>query len=637
MSPLTPEALVYGLPQASDPSISPDGTRVVYTLTTVDRRTHKDTRQLWLCDIDGGSARQLTWSGTGNSGARWSPDGTAVAFVSDRDEGSGIYLLPLAAGGESRKVTSHRSGVGNLAWSPDGTRIAYSATWDPENPDDVEAPSESLPKVRVTRRLDYKLDGRGYLGDARTHVWVVDVASGGRHRVTFDLVDHGEPAWSPDGRWIATARHDGLTASSQLLLTPVDDGDGPPVVVGPSGGLVRAYAWSPDGAWIVYAGGLGWAIQAELFVYGVAERELRQRTTDFDGVLMTTPVWLDERQVLVHVARAGASELEVVDCLSATREQVARWTALHGGLSVDRAGRYAVQAHSSYEATGEISVHNLQSGETSIVTKYSQPLLQTSPPAIWERLEVWQGAFLVEGWLLKPPDFDPARRYPVVLTVHGGPESFYGYSYSQLQQLLASNGFLVVAANPRGSTSYGRVFADQVLGDWGVEPLKDLEAVLDAVVALPWADGERIGITGGSYGGYMTAWAIGQSQRFKAAVAVAVTFDLESQYLGADFDHAYGDYAWGGPPHANRAWYEAQSPSTFAHRVTTPTLILHGEEDHRCPIGQAEEMFGALKKAGCEVEFVRYPGGSHGFSRSGPPEHRVDYLTRCLAWFTEHL
>jgi dipeptidyl aminopeptidase/acylaminoacyl peptidase len=226
----------------------------------------------------------------------------------------------------------------------------------------------------------------------------------------------------------------------------------------------------------------------------------------------------------------------------------------------------------------------------------------------------------------------------VILFVHGGPEGYDGYNFDAMQHLLATNGYLVVAANPRGSTSYGREFTQKVLGDWGPGPYGDLMAVLDAVTARPFADGSRLGIIGGSYGGYMTAYAIGQDDRFQAAVVECVTFDLSSLYLAGDMDFAYGDLAWGGPPSLNRAIYDAQSPSSYAHMVKTPTLILHGEEDHRSPFTQGEQMFRALLKAGCEAEFVRYPGGSHSFGfYGGPPPHREDHLRRALDWFKRYL
>jgi dipeptidyl aminopeptidase/acylaminoacyl peptidase len=206
-----------------------------------------------------------------------------------------------------------------------------------------------------------------------------------------------------------------------------------------------------------------------------------------------------------------------------------------------------------------------------------------------------------------------------------------------MQQMLASHGFVVVFSNPRGSGTYGREFAQMVRCDWGGEDYLDLMAVIDTALEQPYTDRERTGIWGYSYGGFMTAWTIGHTQRFKAAVCGAPCFDLESMYGTSDISHAWGAYEWGGKPHEASEAFAAHSPSTFAHRATTPTLIVQGEADNRCPIGQGEQMFVALKQAGCEVEFARYPGGSHAMLRVGPPSHRADFLGRLLGWFSDHL
>ena len=225
----------------------------------------------------------------------------------------------------------------------------------------------------------------------------------------------------------------------------------------------------------------------------------------------------------------------------------------------------------------------------------------------------------------------------MVLDVHGGPHGYYGYGFNAVQQALAAQGFLVVFSNPRGSGSYGRDFAHRVRFDWGGEDYLDLMAVIDSVLERPYADANRTGICGYSYGGYMTAWTIGHTQRFQAAVCGAPCFDLESMYGTSDISHAWGRHQWGGTPHEASEAYAAHSPSTFAHRATTPTLIMQGEADERCPIGQGEQMFVALKQAGCEVEFARYPGGSHAMLRVGPPSHRADFISRVVGWFEDHL
>ncbi len=641
---LTPETLVYGLCAAGDPQISPDGRHIVYTLAVTDRETRRATTQLWLCAVDGSGPRRLTWSGERNRGARWSPDGRAIAFVSDRGGSSGLYVLPMAEPGEAREITHHIRDIGDLAWSPDGQRIAYVIQVDPATPDEAAPAPGSAPKVRVTRRIDYKQDGYGYLGDLRRQVWVVEVESGRRRQVTYAAGDHNGPQWSPDGRWLAMGVPNRNGMCSQLGVTEVESAE--THLIGPEMGVVATWSWSPTGEQILYAGDTAQTWQTDWFVYSMADHAVRRLTTDLQclpdsGFALflppAQPIWLDAHRVLFHAFRAGSSGLYTLDVASGQVEMVESWQALHAGVSADAACRYVVQAHASLEAVGEITVYDRTTGVAGPITALNAAVLRDAPPARWERLDVQRAGLTVEAWLLLPPDFDPAKRYPLVLDVHGGPNSYYGYGFNAVQQCLATHGFLVVYCNPRGSGSYGRDFTQRVTQDWGGEDYLDLMAVVDAVLVRPYADAERTGIYGYSYGGYMTSWVIGQTQRFKAAVCGAPVFDLESFYGTSDIGHIFGDQQFGGPPHARREWFAAHSPSTFAHRATTPTLIVHGEADERCPIGQGEQMFVALCKAGCEVEFARYPGQFHGLMRGGPPEHRADYLARVLAWFQGHL
>ncbi len=644
--PLTPEILVYGFTSAGGPRISPDGTTIVYALGRTDQETGNSQSHLWRCAIDGGNARQLTFGTSKNGGPVWSPDGSTIAFTSDRVDKpakQGIFVLSIA-GGESREVTGHTVEISGLAWSPDGAHLAYIASFDPDNPDEVDRPADAPPPVRVFRRIDYKQDNRGYLGDKRLQVWVVDVASGVRRMVTTDAVDHTDPVWSPDGKIIAVkiANRNGLC--SQLGL--IDVATGAVTLVGPRDGAVAVWAFTPDGSKILYAGDETQTWQADFFLYDIAARTSRRLTDDLqvlpDAGFPTIaspsqPVWLPDGRALVHATRAGGSGLYALNVETAEVETLHTWQAVLGGLSIDASGRYAVQGYTSLESVGEIVVTDLNSRTARVITTYSEPTLADTPAAKWERFDIERGGLTIEAWLLFPPDFDPAKKYPVVLDVHGGPNGHYGYGFNATQQALAGAGFLVVFSNPRGSTSYGRDFTSRVTNDWGGEDFLDLMGVVDAVLERPYADAERTGIVGYSYGGYMTSWTIGQTDRFKAAVCGAPCFDLESMWGTSDIGHVFGPMQWGGTPHVSPEWYAAHSPSYFAHRATTPTLIVHGEADDRCPIGQGEQMFVALSDAGCEVEFARYPGGSHLFLRSGPSAHKVDYYTRVTGWFRDHL
>jgi dipeptidyl aminopeptidase/acylaminoacyl peptidase len=260
-------------------------------------------------------------------------------------------------------------------------------------------------------------------------------------------------------------------------------------------------------------------------------------------------VWLDGHTILFHAIRAGTAGLYRFNVQTRQLTLERALQSLNAGFSTDRAQRYVAQAHSTLESMGEIVIYDRHTAQQQVVTRLNADLFSASPPAEWEAFQVERDGLTIDAWLLKPPQFDPGVKYPVILDVHGGPHSYYGYGFNAIQQALAAHGFLVVFSNPRGSGSYGRDFAQRVRFDWGGEDYLDLMAVLDAVLTRPYADSSRTGIWGYSYGGYMTAWTIGHTQRFKAAVCGAPCFDLESMYGTSDISHAWGRHQWGGAPH----------------------------------------------------------------------------------------
>ncbi len=645
--PLTPDRIVYDLALAADPQLSPDGQHLVYSYTVTDQETKRATTHLWLTGPDGTNRRQITFSGTRNSGARWSPDGSEIAFASDRpgEFRHGLYVLP-ANGGEARQIVVGYHPVTGIAWSPDGATIAYTIEVDPENPDGAPFPADEASRVRVTRRIDYKQDtrGDGYLGDKRMQVFLVDVASCETRQLTTRAVDHHAPAWSPDGQRLAVqiGRDNGMR--SQLVL--VDVGSGEEEAITPDRGVVGSWAWSPAGDRIFLTGEPDRTFQDDLFVYDVGQRSLRRLTDDlaplpgsgYPGLtLPPQPVWLDDNTVLFTGARAGASGLYTVAVDSGAVEQIHADEAITTGLSVDASRTLVARSYSSLATTGAIHLYNRETGTGRVIVDPNEPVLAESPAASWERFDVTRDGVTTEVWMLFPPGFDPGQTYPMILDIHGGPHSFYGHTFNAVQQALAGAGYIVVYSNPRGSGSYGRDFARQVINDWGGEDYLDLMAVVDAALERPYVDPERLGVYGYSYGGYMTAWIISNTNRFKAAVCGAPVFDFESFHGTSDIGHVFADLQWGGPPGPPDQWPANRSPSNVIHNATTPTLIPHGEADVRCPIGQGEQMFTALLKQGVETELVRYPGGSHLMLTYGPPAHREDYLTRVTGWFNDHL
>lgn len=640
---LTAHDLVYGLRAAGEPQLSPDGERLVYAVAGADPTAPErmPLSRLWTSRRDGSGAAPLTEAGARDAHPRFSPDGTRVAFTSDRNGGSGIFIVP-AAGGAPVEVARHPLPVTWLAWAPDSRRIAYTVPVDPD-----QRTAGPDPVVRVTRRLDYREDVRGYLGDRRIQVFVVDAGSGGGRQVSSGLHDNLFPAFSPDGRAVAYRVAQAAGMRSHLRLHELESGATLVIRIGDKAtATVSLHAFSPSGERILIAGDAERTSQPELYLYTIATGTLERITDGLDvlphagypnSVPPSTPVWLDEERVLLHGVHHGASGLYELDLETRQLRRLTDWQWLGVGLSTDRSARHAVLSHTDPRSTGEVAVFDRDEGTTTVVTALNRELFEKAPPGPWERFELRRGDFTIESWVHLPPGFDPHRRYPLVLHVHGGPHSYHSYTFNAVEQALAASGVIVVSPNPRGSGSYGAHFATQVLHDWGGEDYLDLMAVVDGMCERPYVDEGHVGVYGYSYGGFMTSWILGHTDRFEAAVCGAPCFDLVSMYGTSDIAAVWGLTQWGGDPAEIPDWYRRHSPSTYAHRATTPTLIIHGEADERCPIGQGEEMFTILHQSGCEVEFARYPGASHLFQTQGPPAQRADVIERIAAWFRDHL
>lgn len=640
-SPLSPETIFLDLRAAASPTIAPDGSAIVFSLSAVDPESKTPTSHLWLIDPDGSNQRQLTTVGANNSVPAWTPDSQSIAFVSqeDGDKPNAIRVIDVA-GGESQVLARHRNAPSGLSWSPDGSTLAYAVGIDPDVPEDNPPEPENPPKPRVITSLQYKEDLRGIQNTIRLQVFTLDRAGGSPRQVTSERRDHGDPQWSPDGSRLAVKIVEEIILRQRLGIVDVESGE--TTLVGESNWGLGTFRWSRDGSYILLDGGPDSLAQSNYYRYDLDNGRVTQLTNDLHFVPEggfagfsppAQPVWLDDRTALVSGVQKGGSGLWTIDAQDGTLTERARFKATHGGLSVDADGRYAVHAHSDPGSRGEIVVVDLGSQTPQVITHINDAIFDATPPGATEHISTATSGETVEAWVTFPPDFDAQQSYPVVLEVHGGPYGHYGHSFNHTAQLLAATGVIVVSSNPRGSTSYGKRFAELVIGDWGGGDWRDVQAALDVVLERPYADAERTGITGYSYGGFMTSWAIGQTDRFKAAVCGAPAFNLESFYGTSDITHLLGPMLWGGAPPEHREWVAAHSPSTHVYNAVTPTLVLHGEDDVRCPLGQGEELFAALKTKGVDTEFVRYPNSNHLFPYSGPPSYRIDFHQRTAAWF----
>lgn len=631
---LTPDRLVYDLKIASEADISPNGQRVVYVVSEMSRETGKPISQVWISDIDGGNQRQLTRHPSPHSNPKWSPDGEAIAYVANRVEGdgSGIFVLPLE-GGEAREITAHVGGPSQLTWSPNGDTLAYILTVDPDNPDETKRPDDQPAPVRVVKRPDYKQDGRGLVNDVRQQLFVVDVETGTRRQLTSAANDHTGPDWNPDGTTVGVQRSTFHGLYHQLVL--IDLATGAETVVGERLHTIRDWHWTQDGASLLLIEAPHYAIGAALVLRDIATGTERTIASDFDWSPFSILGWKSGTEALLEGLQAGRGGLWTINTGDATVKQVASHPA-SGAAFVENHPAVVLNWNGSNRA-GELAVCNLDTGETTFITHLNDAFFTETPSATIERRQVENEGFAIEYWLTTPVAFDPQKRYPIILDIHGGPHGAHGDGVNRVAELLAARGYIVVSPNPRGSGSYGDTFTEAVIGDWAGGDWRDLLAALDDALTLPYADSGRTGVYGYSYGGYMSAWAIGQTSRFKAAVIGAPITDLIANYGTADIGHHGGEFQWGGPVRERWEHLQERSPITYAHKATTPGLLLHPEEDQRCPISGSEQLFISLLHAGVETELVRYPGQSHGMLRSGPASYRVDFYERLLGWFDRFL
>jgi dipeptidyl aminopeptidase/acylaminoacyl peptidase len=652
--PMQPEDIL-GLRAAGDAQPSPDGQRIAYVVSELDRVSDHARSSIWLVDSNGGNPRLLTNVFEDASHPRWSPDSNALAFISSREGSPQIWLVSLN-GAQPVRLTSLSGGVtGPPVWSSDGHRIAFTA----------RVPSTSAPAAgapRVIRRLRYMLNGSGYIGDGFWHVFMLpvdDAGPGSAVQLTSGEWHHFSPAWSPDSRHvtcISTRRDDWDTEWVwDVYVLDADDCHTAPLRLTESRGTCAAPAWSPDGRWIAYfdnrCPGTAYTKDYDLWLVpasGGAARKLSgalQRGCQISQPpsVNEPPYWSpDSTTIFFHVRDAGFLHYYAYDVANdrlrpvlASRDVDQPIMALVrqslDGKVLALAAPTSVRPAELYTATpGGGDCHQLtnlnRTALASFHVRAPRRLTRTSP-------EGWE----VESWLWLPPSHETDDApLPTVLYFHGGPHNTVALGFNDHLHALAGAGFAVVAVNFRGSTGFGAAFADCILGDWGPRELADGLAVVDALVGEGIADPRRLGVCGGSYGGFMTNLALARTDRFAAGVSFATISGLHSWSYVTDHWESV-DWDSGGTPWQIPEYYETHSPLTYVANIEAPLLILHGEEDYRCSVTEADQLFGALRKLKRTVELVRYPGGSHAFAHVGPPSHRLDALQRMVAWFQRHL
>ena len=646
-SPISPEH-VYHLRTVADPALSPDGSRLAYTQSWVDQESLDSRSRIMVLETASGLASEFT-QGVKDTAAKYSPDGRQLAFL--RPDGSGkrqVWVMG-ATGGEARPLAAVPSGVVDFAWSPDSQRLVLCADVEPDNTAPQSNPL-GLPQVRVVRRIRYRYDTLGWRGDSHFHLFIADANGDTSRQITHGDWDDLAPVWSPDGAYIAflSGRRDDrdLRSLTEAYVVPAEGGE--PVLRSQGLSDVGAVAWSPDGRRLAAIGSeedLGLVLW-QAWLYVLEPGESPRRLTD-DGIkpylsfpAITRPPelrWTGEDKILFLGEQRGESFLFEAPISEGPARAVSGGGGQSTSLTLDQAARKAVVLASSPSTPGDLHGIDLQSHASTQLTDLNAGYLADHPAAAMEKFSFQRDGWEIECRLWFPAEFDPSRQYPLVLDIHGGPNGAFYDSFVPLQQVLATAGHLVLAVNPRGSSTYGNDFMLAVLKDWGGEDYQDLMAAVDLVSERPYVDTSRLGVHGYSYGGYMTSWIAGHTDRFRAAVAGAPCIDLFSMYGTSDIGVSFGEVQWGGSLVDAATELIKHSPITYASNVTAPVLLLHGEADARCPIGQSEEYFVVLKRLGKEVELVRFPDCSHAFPRIGHPKMRQEYMRRTLGWFQKYL
>ena len=693
--PARPDDL-YSLRIATDPRLSPDGRWVAFTVQTSAPRRDGYRHAIWLVAADGSSpARQVTLGAKHDRHPRFSPDGRWLAFVSDRrlvaeelpgapddrEDGDQVHLLPLD-GGEARRLTDLPRGVRGFEWSPDGSRlVAVSSSRGATREEDARKrgktpdPAPDQPPAsdyRYFDRLGYEFNGAGFIAGQEAELWLVDAADGAATPLTRGRTTIGSPAWSPDGSRIAfaTDRRPDRDFHFDRQIYVVDVATGVETRITEAG---HCYfdepAWLPDGRTVAvlghrYPARAGSRNDIWLFAADGSEsgrgggRNLSGRHDLMPGSGMGSDITPGESPRLVPTAGGrwitfaapygGSYELWRI---SVAKGDLVRITEGNHYISSFHqtavSGSRVALALSTPTAPTDIYVLDVPSGKTASAVATPRRLTDLNAAfladvALSTPIERWTtvDGLDIQGWYVPPLGADPARPVPapLVTEIHGGPHTLYGWSPYWEFQVLAGAGIGVWYSNPRGSEGYGQAFNAANYRDWGPGPMRDVIAGIEGLVAEHYADPERLGVTGGSYGGYLTNWIVGHDDRFRAAMTARSVVDLTSQFYSGDLAGTdFGLEEFGSTPWDDPAFWRDHSPLTYVPRIRTPLLIQHSERDLRCTITQAEELFAALRRHRRPARLMRVPDESHELTRSGTPFRRAENLRQVESWFRHYL
>jgi len=632
----------------TDAHFSPDGKQAVYVRTIIDQKRNRRDSSVWVVGVDGNAApKRLTAEGVNATSPRWSPDGTRIAFVSAHGPATSATSAPTPAqiyvqrldSAEGQLLTHLKNGATAFQWSPDGTRLVVLSRTGPN--DDV-APADRKSDVRHYTHISYKFNDSGWFDDKRSHVWVIDATNGAAKQLTTgDDWNDTDPQWSPDSTRIAFV--------SDRTGKEFDDGHNKDIWVTPAAGgpLTRISdhafddtqpRWSPDGKQIAFAGQTARRQFPKLYVTSSAGgTPSTLAATDLD-LIPTELHWFSPSELRFEAGFKGTNQIFRVDLNSHAVMPLTKGERAFRGFDVNSKAPAMIYLANDFQHLDDLYVSAPDGSGERRLTNLNAELWSGLEPAGVERLRYKStDGWDIDGFLVKPLGFQPGRKYPMVVSIHGGPAGQYGVDWYHEFQVYSAKGWAVFFCNPRGSTGYGQKFERGIVNNWGGMDYQDVMAGVDAAVKQNvWIDADRLGVTGGSYGGFMTNWILGHTNRFKAAV----TLRSISNFISDDGtrDGAYGhEDDFKGFLFDNFDQYWAASPLKYVKNVKTPTLILHSDNDFRVPLEQGEQWFRALKHYGVNTELVIFPRENHNLTRTGEPRHLVESLNWQCYWFDRFL
>ena len=649
---------IFALQTASDPQISPDGKHIVYARAFADIMSDKRLSNLWMIGFDGSDDRAITTGNFSDESPRWSPDGTRTAFVSDRDGKPQLYVRWMDSG-QMAKLTNLESGVSNISWSPDGKSVAFVSLVPAEKLKVAGMPvapegAKWADPPQVYDRLTYRFNGRGYLKPGFTQLFIVASDGGApRQLTTGDFPHTGSifggtaPVWTPDSKALlisANLRPDFEYDPLNTEVYEISVADGAVKQLTHRQGPDNEPEVSPDGTQIAYT--------------GFDDRHQGHQTThlylmDRDGGhshILTPqldrdvqhPRWApDGKGIYVLYDEEGDTKLAYVTLDGSVKPIAAHiasgGSSYSGGASFSQArnGNFAM-THGSTSDPGDIAAGTPTDGAPRVVTSLNRELF--TQKKLGDTEEFWFQSSLdhrkIQGWVVKPPDFDPAKKYPLILEIHGGPFANYGDRFDTIKQIWAARGYVVVYVNPRGSTSYGEEFANLIHHAYPGDDFADLNSGVDAAIAKGHVDPNNLFVTGGSGGGVLTCWTIEHTTRFRAAASLYPVINWYSWTLNSDLPAFSTLYWFPGTPWDNVEQYMKRSVISYVNKVKTPTMLMTGEEDWRTPISEAEQYYSALKLLKVESVLVRMPGEPHGVQLR--PSHQIAKTVYVMDWFEKH-